>query len=582
MVLTIKNFSNPVWPWITATAPTNLVWVAGTLKATLTWTSATGESWVVWTEEKLVRKEWSAPQWSMDWDVVTTITTKDTYASTWYDDEWLDDTKTYYYKVFAIYDNGTEMWSTDITVTPLAPIEAWIYHSATLWLITIADGNGNDITIADKNLWATQVYNDGDTLSEANCWKYYQRWNNYGFPRTWTVTTSSTKVDASTYWPWNYYSSSTFITTFSSPYDWSSVQNDNLWWWTTGTNEAMQGPCATGFHVPTKDENVALVAAMTALWIDTSNGNCMKTYMKMPFAGNRDEAFATVANQGTDSNYWSSTASSATGAYFLSSSLSMLNANGGTHRSSGFSIRPFKNEVVAPDNTWTKIYEKTTPLCFTAQQANSTVTLNKMWTPTAVNLEISTDWTTWTDYTIGAIPLANVGDKVYMRNKSETDTRFSTSSSNKYYFSMTWSISASGDITSLLNKNYTTIVTGYSFFWLFEWCISLTTAPKLPGKFVATECYMTMFQGCTSLTTLPELPATTLTPRCYHSMFGWCTSIKLSTTQSWSYQTPYRIPTTWTWTTGTNSLQDMFYNTGGAFTWTPSINTTYYTSNTVI
>lgn len=119
MVLTIKNFeSQNVWPWVVETAPTNLVWVAGVLKATLTWTSATGESWVTWTEEKLVRKEWSAPTWSMDWTTVATITTKDTYASTGYEDTGLDSTKTYYYKVFAIYDNGTEMWSSDVNVQP--------------------------------------------------------------------------------------------------------------------------------------------------------------------------------------------------------------------------------------------------------------------------------------------------------------------------------------------------------------------------------------------------------------------------------------------------------------------------------
>ena len=109
-----------IWPELWP-APTNLVWVAGTLKATLTWTSATGESWVTWTEERLVRKEWSAPQWSMDWTTVATIPTKDTYATNWYEDTGLDNTKTYYYKVFAIYDNWTEKGSSDVNVTPDAP-----------------------------------------------------------------------------------------------------------------------------------------------------------------------------------------------------------------------------------------------------------------------------------------------------------------------------------------------------------------------------------------------------------------------------------------------------------------------------
>ena len=113
-------------------------------------------------------------------------------------------------------------------------IEAgWIFWSSADWLISLSSDGNNWITIQDKNLWATQVWNSWDTLSEDNCGKYYQRWNNYWFPRTWSVTTSSTQVDASAYWPWNYYSSSTFITNSSK---WDSTDNGNLWWWVTGVN----------------------------------------------------------------------------------------------------------------------------------------------------------------------------------------------------------------------------------------------------------------------------------------------------------------------------------------------------------
>lgn len=108
-------------------------------------------------------------------------------------------------------------------------LAAWVYHNADKWLISITRNNQNWITIADKNLGATQIYHDWDTLSESNCGWYYQRWNNYMFPYTWTVTTSATKVDGSNYWPWRYYYNSTYITGG----DWSSVENDNLWWWET-------------------------------------------------------------------------------------------------------------------------------------------------------------------------------------------------------------------------------------------------------------------------------------------------------------------------------------------------------------
>lgn len=105
---------------------------------------------------------------------------------------------------------------------------AWIFRNQADWLISITSDGTTWYTIADKNLWATTVYNDWDTLSEANCWKYYQKWNNYWFPWDWTISkTSSTQVDVSTYWPWNYYSSDTYITT--NP--WYSSYNGNIRWW---------------------------------------------------------------------------------------------------------------------------------------------------------------------------------------------------------------------------------------------------------------------------------------------------------------------------------------------------------------
>ena len=124
------------------------------------------------------------------------------------------------------YDGSSETW---ISWT-------WIFYKASAGLISISSDAENWITIADKNLWATVVYNDGDTMSQANCGNYYQRWNNYGFPFTWPTTTSSTLVDASGYWPSNPYSSSTFIfwqkpSMMAMWEDWSSVANNNLWGW---------------------------------------------------------------------------------------------------------------------------------------------------------------------------------------------------------------------------------------------------------------------------------------------------------------------------------------------------------------
>lgn len=385
---------------------------------------------------------------------------------------------------------------------------AWIYHNDDEWVISISSNWTTWYSISDKNLWATQVYNDWDALSENNSGKYYQWWNNNGFNFTWTLTTSTNQVDASSYWPWNYYSSNTFIIRSASPYDWSSVRNDNLWWWVTW--------------------NITI-------------------YKKIKEA------------------YYGNT-----------------------------KIRPSPY------------------LCFTANIDWSTIQLNKKGEPRDVSLEISQDALNRSDYIIwDTITLNNAWDKIYMRNKSETPVNFSMATYAYYQFAMTWSIAASWDCNFLLCKYSTKKVTHSCFCLLFQNCRVLTSPPELPATELGISCYHQMFQWCTSMTTAPHLPATdtiysnsyyymfrycenlttlpilpakNLMGSCYMKMFEWCTKIKISTTQTWEYQTEYRIPYSWTWTQTDSwtSLNYMFDNTWWTFTWTPEINTTYYTSNTLV
>ena len=143
-----------------------------------------------------------------------------------------------------------------------------------------------------------------------------------------------------------------------------------------------------------------------------------------------------------------------------------------------------------------------------------------------------------------------------------------------------------GDCTSLTTAPAlpATTLADSCYNTMFYGCTSLTTVPALPATTLALLCYAYMFQGCTSLITAPDLPATTLAAYCYNNMFSGCTKIKLSTTQTGEYQTEYRIPKSGTGTNATNAFDNMFANTGGTFTGTPEINTTYYlsTSNTVV
>ena len=125
-----------------------------------------------------------------------------------------------------------------------------------------------------------------------------------------------------------------------------------------------------------------------------------------------------------------------------------------------------------------------------------------------------------------------------------------------------------------------TTLTDHCYTNMFQGCTSLTQAPALPATTLADYCYYCMFIDCTSLTQAPALLATTLANYCYAGMFRGCTSLKLSSSKTDEYTQEYRIPTSGTGTTATDALSNMFTNTGGTFTGTPSINTTYYLSNT--
>ena len=123
-----------------------------------------------------------------------------------------------------------------------------------------------------------------------------------------------------------------------------------------------------------------------------------------------------------------------------------------------------------------------------------------------------------------------------------------------------------------------TTLAGNCYHNMFYNCTSLTQAPILPATTLTGNCYSQMFRGCTGLTQTPALPATTLAEGCYSRMFYGCTSLKLSTIQTGEYAQKYRIPSSGTGTTADYALEYMFTSTGGTFTGTPEINTTYYLS----
>ena len=190
-------------------------------------------------------------------------------------------------------------------------------------------GGTNNIQIwATCNMGATTAYtnqtypsNTAPTAGQEAWMGAYYQWGNNADNTT--TTTSGTQVNASGYGPGNYYNSATLITTG----DWSSVQNDNLWGNTTNTSVARQGPCPTGYHVPsggTSDTTTEFGTMYTVINSATPFGSCAQAniydrtecVLKLPLTG--DRLGASYNYQGTRGWYWSSSPSgtNASDAYF--------------------------------------------------------------------------------------------------------------------------------------------------------------------------------------------------------------------------------------------------------------------------
>ena len=108
-----------------------------------------------------------------------------------------------------------------------------------------------------------------------------------------------------------------------------------------------------------------------------------------------------------------------------------------------------------------------------------------------------------------------------------------TASSSNDYATITFKnndvkVACTGDIRTLLDCiSYKTVETKDARFNnLFYECRALTSAPKLPAKTLASDCYSHMFNGCSSLKKAPELPAETLADGCYASMFQECYALE--------------------------------------------------------
>ena len=124
-----------------------------------------------------------------------------------------------------------------------------------------------------------------------------------------------------------------FILEASSPYDWRSSQNDNLWQGVNGVNN----PCPEGYRLPTYTE---LDNERTS-WSSNNAAGAFASVLKLPMAGNRNYSSGSLYNVGTGGRYWSSTFSGASASYLrFNSSVASMNND---YRAGGFSVRCLKD-----------------------------------------------------------------------------------------------------------------------------------------------------------------------------------------------------------------------------------------------
>lgn len=161
------------------------------------------------------------------------------------------------------------------------------------------------------------------------------------------------------------------------------------------------------------------------------------------------------------------------------------------------------------------------------------ITLTKTGSPTVVTLEYSLDcgatWTTWVESNNVRTLTLTAGQTMFVRNTSETSTRFSVSTSDYYQFGLSNYCYAGGKVYSLLCKDVSNAVaTTYCFRSLFRQCHYLLSMPILSplNNTSAIYCYYTMFYECDLLEETSLLPDEILHRSQCTFMFRYCSSLK--------------------------------------------------------
>jgi uncharacterized protein (TIGR02145 family) len=180
-------------------------------------------------------------------------------------------------------------------------------------------------TWMDRNLGASQV---ATSSTDAAAYGDLYQWGRLADGHQCRTSPTTTQLSSS-----DVPGHGDFITTNSSPYDWRSPQNGNLWQGVNGVNN----PCPDGYRVPTDSE----LNAERLSWSSNNAAGAFASPLKLSLAGLRRSSNGSLYGVGTGGGYWCSTVSStdSRGLSFDSSNATM----GSYARAFGGSVRCLKD-----------------------------------------------------------------------------------------------------------------------------------------------------------------------------------------------------------------------------------------------
>jgi len=248
-----------------------------------------------------------------------------------------------------------------------------IYFVSSTWEIS-------HFTIMDRNLWATEPYNqnyDTATINTWSFWYHYQWWNNYGFKPCyalwsncntfpWWETTSNGQISSSVwgnYVPSKYANNKLVCTSSwweSSWMGWAST-GDNIWWWGwdndnenwAWTKIDRQWPCPSWYYIPSIVDFWDLIwKRKDSFFMKEKDASQFSTHLLLPPVGYHSTSSAgfmcspAVYGQWIYGYYWSSSPSSwsyrkASEIYMNENEIDIVEST----RESGDALRCFKNTV---------------------------------------------------------------------------------------------------------------------------------------------------------------------------------------------------------------------------------------------